>query len=61
MYRFFIDLKAVFDKVDRKILWRAMEYKGIRRGSIGRVKEIYEQSKNTVRVHGNIINWFGTR
>jgi len=45
----------------RKILWRAMEERGIRRGSIERVKEIYEQTKNTVRVHGNIINRFGTR
>jgi len=53
MYGFFIDLKAVFDKVDRKILWRAMEERSIRRGLIERVKEIYEQTKNAVRVHGN--------
>jgi len=25
MYGFFIDLKTVFDKLDRKILWRGME------------------------------------
>jgi len=40
MYGFFIDLKAAFDKVDRKILWRAMEKRDIRRGLIERVKEI---------------------
>jgi len=60
MYGFFIDLKAAFDK-DRKILWRAMEERDIRRGLIERVKEIYEQTKNAVRVHGNTTNWFGTR
>jgi len=38
-----------------------MEERGIRRGLIKRVKEIYEQTKNAVRVHGNITNWFWTR
>jgi len=61
MYGFFIDLKAAFDKVDKKILWRAMEERDIRRGLIERVKEIYEQTKNAVRIHGNTTNWFGTR
>jgi len=42
VYGFFINLKATFDKVDRKILWKAMEEKGIRRGLIERVKEFYE-------------------
>jgi len=53
VYGFFTDLKAAFDKVDRKILWKAMEETGIRRGLIERIKEIYEQTKNTVGVHGN--------
>jgi len=37
VYGFLIDLKAAFDKVDRKILWKAMEERGIRRGLIERV------------------------
>jgi len=61
MYGFFIDLKAAFDKVDRKILWKIMKEWRIRRGLIERVKKIYEQTKNAVRVHGNTTNWFGTR
>jgi len=28
---------------------------------IERIKEIYEQTKNAIRIHGNIINWFWTR
>jgi len=47
--------------VDRKILWKAMEERGIRKGLTGRVKEIYEQTKNAVRVHSNITNWFEMR
>jgi len=59
MYGFFVDLKAAFDKVDRKILWKAMEERDIRRRLIER-KKIYEQSKNAV--HGNITKfWFWTR
>jgi len=55
VYRFFVDLKAAFDKVDRKILWKAMEEE------IERVKEIYEQTKNAIKVHGKITDWFWTR
>jgi len=50
VYVFFIDLKAAFDKVVRKILWKQW-----RRGLIERVKEIYEQTKTAVKVHGNMI------
>jgi len=34
VYGFFLDLKATFDKMDRKILWKAMEETDIRRGLI---------------------------
>jgi len=61
VYGFFIDLQAAFDKIDRKILWKSMEERDIKRGLTERVKEIYEQIKNAVKVHGNITNWFATR
>jgi len=61
VYGFFIDLKVAFDKMNRKILWKAMEERGIRRGLIERVKEIYKQIKNAVRVYGNVTNCYWTR
>jgi len=42
----FTDLKAAFDKVDRKILRKAMEERSIRRELIERVNKIYEHIKN---------------
>jgi len=47
--------------VDRKMLWKAIEERAIKRELIERVKEIYEQIKNAVRVqhyNRNITNWF---
>jgi len=38
-----------------------MEERGIRRALIERRKEIYEQTKNVIRVHENITDWFWTR
>jgi len=31
VYGFFIDLKTAFDKVDRMILWKAMEERGYKK------------------------------
>jgi len=39
VYGFFIDSKAAFDKLDRKILWKTMQERGIRRGLTERVKK----------------------
>lgn len=44
IFGFFMDLKSVFDRVDRKVLQKAMERRGIRKG-IERIKEIYESTK----------------
>jgi len=60
IYGFFMDLKAAFDKVDRKMLWEAMVRKGVRNGLIERVKEIYVSTKNAVRVHEEKSGWFWT-
>ncbi|KMQ91375.1 flagellar attachment zone protein 1-like protein [Lasius niger] len=60
MYGFFMDLKAAFDRVDRKKLWEAMEKRGVRRGLTERVKEIYESTKCAVRSQGRRSEWFWT-
>lgn len=53
-----MDLKSAFDKVDRKTLWEEMERRGIRKGIVERIKEIYESTKNVVRVNGRVSERF---
>lgn len=55
-----MDLKAAFDKVDRKELWKAMEEKKIRTGLVKRIREIYASTKNAVRVRGKVSGCFWT-
>lgn len=38
----FVDLKAVFNPVDRRVLWEALEKRGMRKGLRGRIKGVYE-------------------
>lgn len=52
---FSIDLKAAFDKIDRRVLWREMERKGIKKG-LERVKEIYENTKNTRKYNRMVLD-----
>ena len=46
----FVDYKAAFDTVDRNVLWKIMERKGVNKWLIGRIKDIYKETKNVVRV-----------
>ena len=41
VYAIFVDSRAAFHKVKRAKLWKAMEERGVRRGLIERVKEIF--------------------
>lgn len=47
----FIDLKAAFDNVDRKKLWRVIEEKEISKGLIGRLKKLYEGTNMRIRTN----------
>lgn len=57
-----MDLKAAFDKLDRKELWKGIEEKGIRTGLVEKVKEIYVSTKNVVkgRIQWKVSGWFWT-
>ncbi|XP_043263006.1 uncharacterized protein LOC122403516 [Colletes gigas] len=48
----FVDLRAAFDTVGRRVLWEAMEKRGVREGLRERVREIYRETKSRVRVGG---------
>lgn len=61
LFTFFVDLKAAFDKVDRKILWEAMKKLGISPKLIDRIKRIYEETKCKVKVGENKSEEFWTK
>lgn len=46
----FIDLKAVFDSVDRRVLGRSLEGRGMSVKLRERIIEIYEETRSVVRV-----------
>lgn len=50
----FVDLKAAFDLVDRRVLIEAMRQRGIREELIERVAEMWRETKSRVRVVGEM-------
>lgn len=50
----FVDLKATFDTVDRKILLKRMRKKGIRKELIGMVEETLWGTRCRVKVQGKM-------
>ena len=50
VYAFFIDLKSAFDRVSRGDLWKSMKETGIRKGIVERIKELYEETENRIRI-----------
>lgn len=49
IWTLFIDLKAVFDNVDRAKLWDILEEKGINKNLTWRMRKIYEITESSVR------------
>ena len=47
---FFADPRAAFNRVNRRKLWDAMTKRGVRKSLVERVKEIYEETRSSVRV-----------
>lgn len=60
MIAMFVDLKAAFDSVDRRVLIKAMRERGIREGLIERLQEVIRATKSKVRVGKERVN-FGQR
>jgi len=56
----FVDLKAAFDSVDRGVLIEAMWERGIREGLVSRVEEVMRETRNRVRVEGELRDSFWT-
>lgn len=57
MHAFFADLRTAFGKIDRDLLNKILEKKGLERLR-RRIGEIYEETKNVVRVNGEISKEF---
>lgn len=61
LYAFFANLTAAVDKVHRGKLSKLMEEKGIGRKLKTRVNEIYKETRNKIRVNGEMSEKFWTR
>lgn len=46
-----IYVKAAFDSIDRELLWKRMEERGVRKSLMDRVIEIYEKTILTIQVN----------
>lgn len=61
LYAFFANLTAAVDKVHKEKLSKLMEEKGIGRKLKTRVNEIYKETRNKIRVNGEMSEKFWTR
>ncbi|XP_051167789.1 uncharacterized protein LOC127285695 [Leptopilina boulardi] len=57
----FVDFKAAFPSVNRGVLWRVMRERGINQELIERVKELYEDTRERVRIGEELgeVFWLG--
>lgn len=60
MVAFFIDLKAAFDLIDRRILVKEMSKREIRKGLVDRIEEMLRETRYRVRVKGELGERFWT-
>lgn len=52
MLAFFVDFRAVFDSIDRKLLWKMLEERGVSQELRERIKKVYEETICKVRANG---------
>lgn len=60
MLLFFVDFKAAFDSIDRKLLWKTLEERGVSQELKERKKEVYEESICKMRAKEKIGREFWT-
>ncbi|XP_050494320.1 golgin subfamily A member 6-like protein 6 [Bombus huntii] len=60
LYACFVDLKSAFDRVNRKKLGEIMRRMGVNEKLTRRIEEIYEETKNVVRIRNNNTEEFWT-
>lgn len=53
VYALFIDLKAAFDKVNRKKLWKIIEKNEVSKGLIWKIRKLYEETDAMIRIKEN--------
>lgn len=61
VYILFVDLKAVFDKVDRSNLWNTSRRRGVKEGLIKKIERSYEETEITIKTKGGYMESFITR
>lgn len=61
MYILFVDLKAAFDSIDRKTLWKVLEEKDLGGRMIRRIRRMYEDTRVVVRIEEGIKSPFRMR
>ena len=55
-----MDLKAAFDKVRRKKLWKYLRGKGIKADVMYKIERIYRETKSKVKIGKNCTELFWT-
>jgi hypothetical protein len=53
-----VDLKAAFDSVDLPALWSLLRSLGIPLKIVGLIQELYTDTLSSVRMEGNLSDWF---
>ncbi len=58
LHMIFIDLEKAYDRVNRDIMWRVLEKRGVRVGYIEIIKDMYNNSTTCVRTSVGVSSKF---
>lgn len=61
IFAVFVDLKATFDNVERKLVWKIMDKNGIEKELVRRLEEKYEETTSVVRTEESMTALIQTR